>query len=191
MAQKLTEQEQATVVELAKLLGKKLPSAHRSNAGGIASGLVRQRKRPLTEADVTAVLGKYGAGADELEALLAMDVLEPTEGGYLLSVPTHEDDPADEKDAPSPIDWQAASLLALATIALAGGALVLLVRRRRAATWEGAWRRLCRKAWRRGVRWDRSATEDVIAERICANLDDAQAAEVRRIARNACLERYS
>lgn len=97
----------------------------------------------------------------------------------------------DEKDAPSPIDWQAASLLALATIALAGGALVLLVRRRRAATWEGTWRRLCRKAWRRGVRWDRSATEDVIAERICANLDDAQAAEVRRIARNACLERYS
>ena len=101
MAQKLTEQEQATVVELAKLLGKKLPSAHRSNAGGIASGLVRQRKRPLTEADVTAVLGKYGAGAEELEALLAMDVLEPTDGGYLLSVPTHETDPADQSEAPS------------------------------------------------------------------------------------------
>ena len=101
MAQKLTEQEQATVVELAKLLGKKLPSAHRSNAGGIASGLVRQRKRPLTEADVTAVLGKYGAGAEELEALLAMDVLEPTDGGYLLSVPTHETDPADQNEAPS------------------------------------------------------------------------------------------
>lgn len=95
MAQKLTEQEQAMVVELAKLLGKKLPAAHRSNAGGIASGLVRQRKRPLTAADVTAVLGKYGAGAEELEALLAMDVLEPVDGGYLLSVPTREDDPAD------------------------------------------------------------------------------------------------
>lgn len=92
MAQKLTEQEQAMVVELAKLLGKKLPAAHRSNAGGIASGLVRQRKRPLTAADVTAVLGKYGAGAEELEALLAMDVLEPIDGGYLLSVPAREDD---------------------------------------------------------------------------------------------------
>lgn len=92
MAQKLTEQEQAMVVELAKLLGKKLPAAYRSNAGGIASGLVRQRKRPLTAADVTAVLGKYGAGAEELEALLAMDVLEPIDGGYLLSVPAREDD---------------------------------------------------------------------------------------------------
>ena len=92
MAQKLTEQEQAMVVELAKLLGKKLPAAHRSNAGGIASGLVRQRKRPLTAADVTAVLGKYGAGAEELEALLTMDVLEPVDGGYLLSVPAREDD---------------------------------------------------------------------------------------------------
>ena len=95
MAQKLTEQEQAMVVELAKLLGKKLPAAHRSNAGGIASGLVRLRKRPLTAADVTAVLGKYGAGNEELEALLAMDVLEPVDGGYLLSVPAREDDPAD------------------------------------------------------------------------------------------------
>ncbi len=92
MAQKLTEQEQAMVVELAKLLGKKLPAAHRSNAGGIASGLVRQRKRPLTAADVTSVLGKYGAGDEELEALLAMDVLEPVDGGYLLSVPAREDD---------------------------------------------------------------------------------------------------
>lgn len=101
MAQKLTEQEQAMVVELAKILGKKLPAAHRSNAGGIASGLVRQRKRPLTAADVTAVLGKYGAGDEELEALLAMDVLEPVDGGYLLSVPAREDDNANEKDAPS------------------------------------------------------------------------------------------
>ena len=92
MAQKLTEQEQAMVVELAKLLGKKLPAAHRSNAGGIASGLVRLRKRPLTAVDVTAVLGKYGAGDEELEALLAMDVLEPIDGGYLLSVPAREDD---------------------------------------------------------------------------------------------------
>lgn len=101
MAQKLTEQEQAMVVELAKLLGKKLPAAHRSNAGGIASGLVRLRKRPLTASDVTAVLGKYGAGDEELEALLAMDVLEPVDGGYLLSVPAREDDNANEKDAPS------------------------------------------------------------------------------------------
>lgn len=89
MAQKLTEQEQATVVALAKFLGKELPAPHRSNAGGIASSLVRLRRRPLTAADVTAVLEKYGAGADELEALVAMDVLEPTDGGYLLAVPDH------------------------------------------------------------------------------------------------------
>ena len=99
MAQKLTEQEQAAVVTLAKLLGKELPAAHRSNAGGIASGLVRLRKKPLTAADVTAVLDRYGAGKEELEALLAMDVLSPVDGGYELSVPT--EDRADEKDAPS------------------------------------------------------------------------------------------
>ena len=81
MAQKLTEQEQAAVVTLAKLLGKELPAAHRSNAGGIASGLVRLRKKPLTAADVTAVLDRYGAGKEELEALLAMDVLSPVDGG--------------------------------------------------------------------------------------------------------------
>ena len=100
MAQKLTEQEQAAVVELAKLLGKKLPAAHRSNAGGIASGLVRLRKRPLTAADVNAVLDKYGAGADELEALLTLDVLEPTDGGYLLVFAGRED-ASEEKDAAS------------------------------------------------------------------------------------------
>lgn len=99
MAQKLTEQEQAAVVTLAKLLGKELPAAHRSNAGGIASGLVRLRKKPLTAADVTAVLDRYSAGKEELEALLAMDVLSPVDGGYELSVPT--EDRADEKDAPS------------------------------------------------------------------------------------------
>ena len=99
MAQKLTEQEQAAVVTLAKLLGKELPAAHRSNAGGIASGLVRLRKKPLTAADVTAVLDRYGAGKEELEALLAMDVLSPVDGGYELSVPT--EDRTDEKDAPS------------------------------------------------------------------------------------------
>ena len=103
MAQKLTEQEQAAVVELAKLLGKKLPAAHRSNAGGIASGLVRLRKRPLMAADVNAVLDKYGAGADELEALLTLDVLEPTDGGYLLVIPAPVRDAPDaaEKDAAS------------------------------------------------------------------------------------------
>ena len=100
MAQKLTEQEQAAVVELAKLLGKKLPAAHRSNAGGIASGLVRLRKRPRTAADVNAVLDKYGAGADELEALLTLDVLEPTDGGYLLVFAGRED-ASEEKDAAS------------------------------------------------------------------------------------------
>ncbi len=93
MAQKLTEQEQAMVVELAKLLGKKLPAAHRSNAGGIASGLVRQRKRPLTAADVTAVLGKYGAGAEEREPPLPRDVRDPGGGAPLPGAPARGDTP--------------------------------------------------------------------------------------------------
>ena len=77
------------------------------------------------------------------------------------------------------------------TLAVAGAAAVLLARRRRAATWQAAWRRICRRAWRSGVRWDKSATEDVIVERICAQLDDDErAAEVRKVARNACQERY-
>ena len=96
-----------------------------------------------------------------------------------------------EQDDDPPAPWQAAALLGLAVLVLAGGAAVLLARRRRAATWQDAWRRICRKAWRSGVRWDESATEDVIVERICEQLDDdARAAEVRRAARNACQERY-
>ena len=109
MAQKLTEQEQAAIVSLAKLLGKELPAAHRSNAGGIASGLVRLRRCPVTAADVNAVLAKYGAGPDELEALLAIDVLEPMEGGYRLCAPSDDaGDAGSEKngaaDAPTTAD---------------------------------------------------------------------------------------
>ena len=99
------------------------------------------------------------------------------------------DEPAAAQSAAFP--WQAVVLLALTAAAVVGGAVVLLVRRRRAASSQVAWRRICRRAWRSGVRWDKSATEDVIVERICERLDDdAQAAEVRRVARNACLERY-
>ena len=64
MAQKLTEQEQAAVVALAKLLGKGLPARQRGNAGGIASGLVRLRKNPIAEADVRAVIEKYEGDED-------------------------------------------------------------------------------------------------------------------------------
>ena len=89
MAKRLTEQEQAAIVALAKLLGKELPVEQRSNAGGIASGLVRLRRNPLSAQDVHAVLEKYGAGSSELEALLAIGVLANAvdDAGYTLSVP--------------------------------------------------------------------------------------------------------
>ena len=95
MAKKLTEQEQAAIVTLAKFLGKELPIDHRSNAGGIASGLVRLRKSPLSPEDVHGVLDKYGAGSAELETLIATKVLVATEDGtgYTLSVPEAGDGP--------------------------------------------------------------------------------------------------
>lgn len=63
------------VVGLAKLLGKVLPVAQRSNAGGIASGLVRLRKDLLTVGDVNSVLSKYGAGPSARKALERAGVL--------------------------------------------------------------------------------------------------------------------
>ncbi len=112
---------------------------------------------------------------------------EPEEETPQQDTPTTEGEQDDDPSAP----WQAAAPLGLAVLVLAGGAAVLLARRGRAATWQDAWRRICRKAWRSGVRWDESATEDVIVERICEQLnDDARAAEVRKVARNACQERY-
>ena len=75
MAQKLTEQEHAAVVSLAKLLGKELPSKQRSIAGGIASGLVRLRKNPVPSQDVEAILAKYGAGQETLDSLRELGVL--------------------------------------------------------------------------------------------------------------------
>ena len=101
MAHRLTEQEHATVLELAKLLSKQLPAQFRSVSGGIASGLVRLRKSPLAAADVTAVLEKYDADESALDALLKTGVLQPADDGYLLSVPRAADagTPA-EKDAP-------------------------------------------------------------------------------------------
>ena len=112
---------------------------------------------------------------------------EPEEETPQQDALDEEGEPDDEPSVP----WRAAVLLGLAVLVLGSGTAALLVRRRRAATWQAAWRRICRKAWRSGVRWDRSATEDVIVERICEQLnDDARAAEVRRVARNACQERY-
>ena len=76
MSRKLTEQEQARVLSLAKLLGRKLPTNQRSNAGGIASGLVRVRKDRLAVGDVTSVLERYGAGQEVLDSLVGLGVLE-------------------------------------------------------------------------------------------------------------------
>ena len=86
MAQKLTEQEHDAIVSLAKLLSKELPVQQRSVSGGIASGLVRLRKNPLSREDVMGVLAKYGAGEPTLKDLLDLHVLEREKGseGYVL-----------------------------------------------------------------------------------------------------------
>ena len=61
MAHRLTEQEHDTVLLLAKILSKQLPTQFRSVSGGIASGLVRLRKNPLAASDVASVLERYDA----------------------------------------------------------------------------------------------------------------------------------
>lgn len=80
MSHKLTEQEQGMILSLAKLLGKKLDTDQRSNAGGIASGLVRLRKERLEPADVDGVLEKYGAGKKVRRDLEELGVLVPENG---------------------------------------------------------------------------------------------------------------
>ncbi|OUO32101.1 transglutaminaseTgpA domain-containing protein [Olsenella sp. An293] len=120
------------------------------------------------------------------------------------------DEPEDETHAPggAPADgdgtanapfelpaWVMPALLCLgaAAAAVAATGLVLRARRRRLerGDWDYAWRRVCRVARRARVRWDRSATEQDVAEAICARLEDAVLADaVRRLARNACLARY-
>lgn len=92
MAQKLTEQEQAAVVALAKLLGKGLPARQRGNAGGIASGLVRMRKNPLAEEDVRSVIEKYDGDEETLPALVELGILSPAAetGGFALAVPVDD-----------------------------------------------------------------------------------------------------
>ena len=116
----------------------------------------------------------------------------PTETPAQPEEAPQQDEPAEKDEEPdaAPVGLWAPVLLALAVVAV-GTSAVLIARQRRIATWQGAWARVCRRAWRAGVRWDKSATEDEICDRICARLhDDALAAEVRRISRNACQERY-
>lgn len=81
MAQKLTEQEQAAVVALAKRLGKELPGAARSYAGGIASGLVRLRSPQATRAELMTLLSRYDAGQETLDALVDLGILSPATSG--------------------------------------------------------------------------------------------------------------
>ena len=98
MSRKLTEQEQQTVLVLAKLLGRQLPVQHRCNAGGIASGLVRVQGDVISTSDVNDVLAKYKAGKDVRECLVTLGVLVPAaEHGpdgatcYRLAVPEEVD----------------------------------------------------------------------------------------------------
>lgn len=109
--------------------------------------------------------------------------------------PEAEAAPSEGAGAPEAPARLAPALLGLAAAGTvtATAALALLARRRRLerGDWDYAWRRICRAARRAGVRWDRSATEQDVAEAICARLDDgALAAAARAAARNACLARY-
>lgn len=102
MAKKLTEQEQAAVVALAKLLGKELPADQRGNAGGIASGLVRLRQNPIPEKDIRTVVARYDGDDRTIGALIDLGVLAvmPDNGGYELVLPGTPD--GDAEGAPTP-----------------------------------------------------------------------------------------
>lgn len=97
MAHRLTEQEHDTVLLLAKILSKQLPTQFRSVSGGIASGLVRLRKNPLAASDVASVLERYDANETALATLVEIGVLEAVPEGYALHVPRDQDRRA-EKD---------------------------------------------------------------------------------------------
>ena len=97
MAHRLTEQEHDTVLLLAKILSKQLPTQFRSVSGGIASGLVRLRKNPLAASDVASVLERYDADETALATLVEIGVLETVPEGYALHVPRDQDGHA-EKD---------------------------------------------------------------------------------------------
>lgn len=114
--------------------------------------------------------------------------------------PEAADDPAaapEGTDGPAagPPAWLAPALGGLGVACAAGTAagLILRAHRRRLVSgdWDYAWRRACRAARHAGVRWERSATEQDVAEAICAHVADPRlAAAVRRLARRACDARY-
>ena len=89
VAKKLTAEEQSMVIRLAKVLAKVPHKGVRSNASGIASGLVRLRKDELSVADVDSVLGRYGcAGASARDVLARAGALVAAEeGGFHLALP--------------------------------------------------------------------------------------------------------
>lgn len=92
MAQKLTPEEQQTLLALSRALGRILPFESRGMAGGIASGLVRLRAETLSLDDVMGVLTRYGAGQEAFDALVRVHALITHEGGgYTLAVPEKQD----------------------------------------------------------------------------------------------------
>ena len=102
------------------------------------------------------------------------------------------DDPAQADGEPA---WLVPALVGgVCALGVASAAvLARLHRRQRLARgdWAFAWRALCRDARRRGLSWKPSATEDQVADVIAVRLGDGRlAADVRRVARNACLARY-
>lgn len=90
VGKKLTVEEQGMVVRLAKVLAKISYGPIRSNASGIASGLIRLRRDPVTAENIDSVLGKYGcAGATSRDTLARAGVIVPAEaeGEYHLALP--------------------------------------------------------------------------------------------------------
>ncbi len=85
MPQKMSEHEQQAVVRLAKVMSRALPTADRAHASGIASGLVRLRRNPVTRDDMHKVLGKYGVGAHALDALVEAGIIERGAGCYRIT----------------------------------------------------------------------------------------------------------
>lgn len=128
----------------------------------------------------------------------------PSEPPDTTTEPTDDDDATDQApnatDADNPATaeaggipaWVPAALLATgaALVALGVIAAAATALRRRRYDAPRAWNDLCRAARRSGVRWEPSATEDQIAELICALLPPERRGEVRALCRDACLARY-